>query len=91
MKENNLHSKIIVLVNREGRPLAIDYIANKLGIHWYTAYKAIADIIIAELQERHLDVLYELPLVPFKSTKSLVIVPRSMFLREETKGKQKEA
>lgn len=74
-----LHEKIINLVNEEGRPLAIDYIATKVGCNWYTVYKAIADIIIGELQEHHLSVLCNMPIIPLKSTKSLVITPRSMF------------
>jgi len=78
MDRNDLHSKIVVLVNQEGRPLAIDYIATKLGVNWYTVYKAIADIIIGELQKRYLSVLYDMPIVPLKSTKSLVITPKSM-------------
>ena len=77
---SDLHQKIIDLVNEEGRPLAIDYIATKVGANWYTVYKAIADIIIGELQKHHLSVLYDMPIIPLKSTKSLVITPRSMFL-----------
>jgi len=87
MAKNNLHSKLIKLVNEEGRPLAIDYIATKLGVNWYTVYKAIADIIIGELQEHHLSVLYDMPIIPLKSTKSLVITPRSMFALTRASGK----
>lgn len=61
--------------------MAVDYIATKLGVRWHTVYKAIADIIIEELQKRHLNVLYDMPIIPLKSTKSLVITPRSMFAR----------
>jgi len=75
---NNIATQIVELVKKEGRPLDINYVACKLGVHWYTVYKAVADLVIDTLQAKHRNVLYDMPIVPLKTTKSLVLTPKSM-------------
>jgi len=86
MEKNDVQTRIIKLIESEHRPLDINYIAQKLGVHWFTVYKAITDMILNELQERHREILYNMPIVPLKTTKSLVLTPKNMLQTVKTKS-----
>lgn len=77
--ELNLIRRIIGLLAREGRPLSIEYIARKLKLSWNSVYKAIADMVLLELQRRYPSVLLDMPVVPLKSASGLLVVPKSIF------------
>lgn len=86
MEKNDVQTRIIKLIESERRPLDINYIAQKLGVHWFTVYKAITDMILDELQERYREILYNMPIVPLKTTKSLVLTPKNMLQAVKTKS-----
>ena len=79
IRKGNLKAKIIGLLVREKRPLSVEYIAKKLHVSWNSVYKAIADIIILELQNRYPTILFDMPIVPLKSASGLLIAPKSIF------------
>lgn len=81
MEKNHIQKQIIALLKKENRQLDINFVANELGVHWFTVYKAIADTILAELQDHHRDVLYDMPIVPLKTSKSLLLTPKSMLVK----------
>lgn len=76
--ENNLVKRIIDLLEKENRPLDISYISTALRVHWFTAYKAIADLILAELQEKHAEILQSMSLILLKTSKGYVLTPRRL-------------
>ena len=78
MEENSIQGEIIKLLEKENRQLDINFVANELRVHWFTVYKAVADGILAELQDRYRKVLYAMPIVPLKTSKSLLLTPKSM-------------
>jgi len=78
IRNGNLKAKIIGLLVREKRPLSVEYIAKKLKVSWNSVYKAIADIIILELQNRYPTILFDMPIVPLKSASGLLIAPKSI-------------
>lgn len=82
MEKNNLQQRIAELIEKEGRPLDINYVANKIGVHWFTVYKAVADGVLDKLQEKHRSILYTMPIVPLKTSKSLLLTPKSMLTKE---------
>ena len=82
MEKNDIQQRIRQLVEKENRPLDINYVANKIGVHWFTVYKAVADGILDELQEEYRQILYAMPIVPLKTSKSLVLMPKSMLASE---------
>lgn len=85
MEKNDIQQKIILLIEKENRPLDINYVANKIGVHWFTVYKAVADGILDRLQEKHRPILYSMPIVPLKTSKSLILTPKSMLIKEASK------
>lgn len=85
MERNHIQQQITELLERENRQLDINFVANKLGVHWFTVYKAVADLILSELQEHHREVLYSMPIIPLKTTKNLLLTPKSMFRKEGEK------
>lgn len=78
MEKNNVQRRIIKLLKKENRQLDINFVANELGVHWFTVYKAVTDLILKELQDHHRFILYSMPIVPLKTSKSLLLTPKSM-------------
>lgn len=76
-----LYEKIVELIEREQRQLDINYVATQLGVHWFTVYKAIADKMLSELQESHRSILFSMPIIPLKTSKSLLLTPKSLLVR----------
>ena len=75
--EERLKTQVIELVAQSEIPVDINYIATTLGIHWFTAYRLVTEIILEELQ-KHPNMLQYFPFMLLKSTKSLVIVPNKL-------------
>jgi hypothetical protein len=71
-----MRNKLFQLLDKADKPISIDYISHQLQIHWWTAYRLVAETVFDELQN-HPELLRRLPFVPMKSTKSLVIIPKS--------------
>ena len=72
--------QVIEEIEKEASPVDISHVAKSLGVHWFTVYKAVADLVIDAVQ-RHPEVLDELPVVPIKTTKSLLLFPKSLWQR----------
>lgn len=71
--------QILNIIQKESRPLDISYLAEKLYTSWWGAFKAVADILMDELQEKFPDILHSLSIVPIKTTKSWVVASPSLF------------
>ena len=87
MENESLIGKIVQIVEDEGRPVDINLLATKIGVHWITVYKAIADFTFEDLRDNHRSVLYAMEIIPLKTTKSLIIIPKGTFtvtVKEET-------
>jgi hypothetical protein len=84
MEKNDVQQQIRDLIEKENRPLDINYVANKLGVHWFTVYKAVADGVLDELQKKHRTILYSMPIVPLKTSKNLLLTPKSMLIKCKT-------
>lgn len=81
MEKNSIQGEIIKLLKKNNRQLDINFVANELGVHWFTVYKAVADCILAKLQDSYPNVLYAMPIVPLKTSKSLLLTPKSMLAK----------
>ena len=84
MHDESLIKKIVEAVEEEGQPVDINRIATKLGVHWITVYKAVADFTFEDLRDNHRAILYAMAIIPLKTTKSLVLVPKGTFTLKES-------
>ena len=73
-------ARVVEEVKKAARPVDINYVARRLGAHWASVYKAVADLVIDAVQ-RHPKILDELPVVPLKTSKSLLLFPKSLWQR----------
>jgi len=84
-KNADLKERILQLLQKAKKPVSIDYIRYNLGVNWWTAYKAVAEIIFNELQ-KHPEIHSFFPFLPIKSTKSLIIIPKTTFYPPAKRG-----
>jgi len=84
-KNADLEEKILQLLRKAKKPVSIDYIRYNLGINWWTAYKAVAEIIFDEIK-KHPEIHHFFPFLPLKSTKSLIIIPKASFWPSMQRG-----
>lgn len=65
----------------------MNHVATRLGVHWITVYKAVADLTFKELRDNYRAILYAMPIIPLKTTKSLILAPRGAFTVKEEGAK----
>lgn len=75
--EKSLKERFLGLIQETEIPIDVNYVAHALGVHWFTAYRIVTEIILAELQ-KHPEMTRNFPYLLLKSTKSLVIVPNRL-------------
>jgi hypothetical protein len=77
MSDKQLRERLLKLIEEAKSPLDITYIAQQLGISWWSSYKLVTGTFLEELQQ-YPEVLRDLPFVCMKSTKSLIVVPNRL-------------
>jgi len=75
--EKSLKERFLGLLQETDIPIDVNYVAHALGVHWFTAYRMVTEIILAELQ-KHPEMTRNFPYLLLKSTKSLVIIPNKL-------------
>jgi len=83
MPDKQLRGKLLKLIEEANRPLDVTYIAQQLGISWWSSYKLVTATFLEELQQ-YPQVLRDLPFVCMKSTKSLIVVPNRLLTRVQS-------
>jgi len=64
-------------------PVDIGSIARKLKSHWFTTYRAVIEIILEDLRQRHPEILEDLRIRPIKTTRGWVFAKPSGRARPE--------
>jgi hypothetical protein len=77
MSDKQLRERLLKLIEEAKSPLDVTYIAQQLGISWWSSYKLVTGTFLEELQQ-YPEVLRDLPFVCMKSTKSLIVVPNRL-------------
>lgn len=81
LDEEEIKDRIVKIVKSEGRPVSVGYLARKLGLSWWPTFKLIADWLLEELQNRSPEALKTLEVVPLKTTKDWILLPRGILTR----------
>jgi len=75
-QKRNLVPEIKRVVESMGSPVDISHVARRLGIHWYTIYKAVADLVLTELLSKHKEILFSLPIIPLKTPRGIILLAK---------------
>ena len=72
--EHEKRTNLLELIENAVKPLDVHFIAEKLGLGWWSAYRLITGVFLEEVQQ-HPEIMHKLSFVCLKSTKSLVVMP----------------
>jgi len=84
----DLKNRIIKVIKKADKPLAVETIRKKVNANYVTVERTILNIIIEVLQKNPKTLTeLNLPFIPMKTSKSLILIPKKLYggVRDENK------
>jgi len=75
MKDEEIFRLCVREVQKMKEPVDIGLLSEKLKVSWWSVYRAICNELIRHIQVQHPEIFKELPLVPLKTRKGILLVP----------------
>jgi len=67
-----VRNDVLQVIYDSKEPIDVNTIAKRVRVHWFTAYRAIMEIILDDIMDHHPEILDDLSVRPIKTTRGWV-------------------